>query len=248
MEGTVSKWLFELSRLSPQFVIAVGKKIYQPDIWENTNASVMTMDGKVHHSYCFSVNIPMKIFKLGKIGRVRSALILNGKKYNIGMSYGKFVPNWNTSKGIFKNHGNLIYLPKKKVVMVYRLNRSFWTKLKYIWKHQRWLRKNKFGKIANYRIHYFFHRRFHKPQKDIWLLSDRVMNAGDNGEVFFKYLNSIDIPGVQPVFAISKDAECAGRLQKEGKVVFFDTKEYLDTFLDAKKIISSGATPTPPDL
>lgn len=242
MEGTVSKWLFELSRLSPQFVIAVGKKIYQPDIWENTNAGVMTMDGRVHHSYCFSVNIPMKIFKLGKIGRVRSALILNGKKYNIGMSYSKFVPNWNTSKGIFKNHGNLIYLPKKKVVMVYRLNRSFWTKLKYIWKHQRWLRKNKFGKIANYRIHYFFHRRFHKPQKDIWLLSDRVMNAGDNGEVFFKYLNSIDIPGVQPVFAISKDAECAGRLQKEGKVVFFDTKEYLDTFLDAKKIISSGAS------
>lgn len=242
MEGTFSKWLLELSKLNPQFVIAVGKKRYKPQIWENNNASVMTIDGKVHHSCCFSVNIPMKIFKEGKIGRVRSALLLNGEKYNIGMSYSKFVPNWNNSKGIFRNHGKILCIPKKKVIMIYRLKRTFWTKLKYIWMHQRWLRKNKFGKIANYRIHYFFHRRFHKPPKDIWLLSDRVMNAGDNGEVFFKYLNSIEIPGVQPVFAISKDAECAARLQKEGKVVFFDTKEYMDTFLDAKKIISSGAS------
>ncbi|SEG25743.1 CDP-glycerol glycerophosphotransferase, TagB/SpsB family [Butyrivibrio sp. Su6] len=53
-------------------------------------------------------------------------------------------------------------------------------------------------------------------KKRIWLISDREMSAGDNGEAFFKYLQD---KKVDSVFAISKKSADYERLNKIGKVV-----------------------------
>ena len=54
-------------------------------------------------------------------------------------------------------------------------------------------------------------------RKHIWLVSDREWEAGDNGEAFFKFLQSKE--NVNSVFALSKDSKDFERMKSIGKVV-----------------------------
>lgn len=59
--------------------------------------------------------------------------------------------------------------------------------------------------------------------KNIWLISDRRISAGDNGEAFFKYLQDKD---VNTVFAIGKESKDYDRLMQIGKVIQYDSFLY----------------------
>jgi len=78
----------------------------------------------------------------------------------------------------------------------------------------------------------------HKP---LWIISDRGMSAGDNGEAFFKYLSSLKEPPVDFYLAISRRSSDFERLAKIGPVVNIDSIKYKLLFLRASKIISSQA-------
>ena len=59
--------------------------------------------------------------------------------------------------------------------------------------------------------------------KKIWLISDREMSAGDNGEAFFRYLQDKDVCSV---FAISKKSKDYDRMRSIGRVVDYDSLKY----------------------
>ncbi len=83
------------------------------------------------------------------------------------------------------------------------------------------------------------YRIFHK--KPVWIISDRIGKAGDNGEAFFRYLKSICFKGAKYYYAISKGADYT-KLKKElGSVVEHGSKRYKFLFLAADKIISAHA-------
>lgn len=76
----------------------------------------------------------------------------------------------------------------------------------------------------------------------IWLISDRIDNAGDNGEVLFRYICEHKPEGVRPIFVIGSDAkeEVKARLRATGEVILAEDKSFLLYFLLAEKIISSS--------
>ncbi|WP_026518079.1 CDP-glycerol glycerophosphotransferase family protein [Butyrivibrio sp. MC2021] len=59
--------------------------------------------------------------------------------------------------------------------------------------------------------------------REIWLISDREMSAGDNGEAFFRFLQDKD---VCPVFAISKKSEDYDRIRSIGQVVDYNSPKH----------------------
>ena len=59
--------------------------------------------------------------------------------------------------------------------------------------------------------------------KNVWLISDREMYAGDNGEAFFKYLQN---KPVKSYFAISKSSKDYARMYSIGKVVDYGSLFY----------------------
>lgn len=93
--------------------------------------------------------------------------------------------------------------------------------------------------IIRYRCSAFFHQLF--KRKSIWLVSDRIDKADDNGEAFFTYLAARK--GVKPdvYFVISGKSPDYDRLKKVGKVIDRDSEEYLKLFLKADVIISAHA-------
>ena len=80
-----------------------------------------------------------------------------------------------------------------------------------------------------------------KGKKKIWLISDRVNVAGDNGEAMFRFLAANPDPEIDPYFII--DAGCPDfiRMQQYGRVVPMGSKEHMLLHLTADFIVSSAA-------
>lgn len=100
------------------------------------------------------------------------------------------------------------------------------------------LRKKKY-KALGYRLLHRIGRKFKKKQ--IWLISDRLNIARDNGEAFFRYLNTIDNKEIRPYFVISGTAEDYKRMKQYGKVIRYNSFRYKRYFLLADQIISAHA-------
>lgn len=56
-------------------------------------------------------------------------------------------------------------------------------------------------------------------RRPIWLVSDRVMSAGDNGEVFFRYLQQNARKSIYPVFVLGAQSPDMARMKAIGPVV-----------------------------
>ncbi len=80
----------------------------------------------------------------------------------------------------------------------------------------------------------FLHRK-------IWLVSDRVNKADDNGEALFKYLCEIKPKDVEVYFVINEDCDDYMHIRKLGKVAPYFSHKHKLLYLIADVIISSQA-------
>ncbi len=86
-----------------------------------------------------------------------------------------------------------------------------------------------------------YHTGVGASNKPIWILSDRGVAAGDNGEALFKYVASQKDSGVACYFAINKKSPDYRRMKAIGPVIHNNGLRYKLLFLRASKVISSHA-------
>lgn len=131
-----------------------------------------------------------------------------GKFFPVGRKYESayFIQNkWRVS--LRKNSLNIHSCGRKGQI---KSEISF---LKELWK------RNEQGgrKAVLARIGYHLLKRLHR--KPIWLVSDRINKADDNGEAFFRYIQKEHRKEIKSYFVLSKDSSDYERLQKIGPVV-----------------------------
>ncbi len=103
-----------------------------------------------------------------------------------------------------------------------------------LWKSKQFgARKAVLARIA-LRIYRIFQR------KEIWIVSDRLNNCGDNGEAFFRYLRKVKPQGVKVYYAINK-GPAYKKMKPLGHIVDHSSKWYKLLFLACKNVISSHA-------
>ena len=90
-----------------------------------------------------------------------------------------------------------------------------------------------------FRISYYVSR--HLQRRPLWIISDRGMAAGDNGEALFKYILSRTDADVDVYFALSRKSPDYQRLKDIGPVLDYGSLRYKFKFILADKIISSHA-------
>jgi glycosyltransferase involved in cell wall biosynthesis len=94
--------------------------------------------------------------------------------------------------------------------------------------------------VISFRLAYFVARPlFRRP---LWLVSDRVTEADDNGEIFFQYVCTRSDVSARVYFVISKMSGEYKRIKHYGKVVNYHGPYYKLLFLLSDKIISSEAS------
>lgn len=152
------------------------------------------------------------------------------------LCYGKFSGLTSAMDSSFVVQGKyLISADSKKSLSIQKYNKKTYHELEK--KYCRELRKKKQYSALFYRYALKLFRKIQK--KKIWILSDRINIARDNGEALFCYLSSIDTKNVLPCFDISKNSTDYKRLKSVGKVLPHDSFRYKLYFLAAKKIISA---------
>jgi glycosyltransferase involved in cell wall biosynthesis/CDP-glycerol glycerophosphotransferase (TagB/SpsB family) len=78
-------------------------------------------------------------------------------------------------------------------------------------------------------------------RKPVWLLSDRIRAAGDNGEALFRYLSALKKKPARLYFAVSDRSRDFAALQKVGRVVRSQSSRHKLLYLLSDLNISSHA-------
>jgi len=89
------------------------------------------------------------------------------------------------------------------------------------------------------RAAYYFGRSLQR--RPIWIISDRGMAAGDNGEALFRYIMAQDDCPADVYFALSRRSKDYDRMHELGPVLNYGSMRHKLKFLLADKVISSHA-------
>ena len=107
--------------------------------------------------------------------------------------------------------------------------------LKWLWN------KNGEGMREAAKARFMLKVRRHLKRKQLWLISDRINRAGDNGEALFRYMMEHKDPAVDCRFIIAKDSVDYEKMKAIGPVVEYGSKKHKRLQLIADRLISSGA-------
>lgn len=77
--------------------------------------------------------------------------------------------------------------------------------------------------------------------KPVWLISDRIVKADDNGKAFFKYVMEHHKQDIDAYFVLSHESVDFEEMKKIGPVLDYGSHEHLLKMLLADKFISSAA-------
>ena len=153
---------------------------------------------------------------------------------------GQFLP-------VSKEYGNAYYYKdgwavqlKGNAFIISRCGRKKLFHYEYDFLKELW-KKNKMGsrKAVLARLAYRILKKVkHKP---LWLISDRIVKADDNGEAFFRYMQKEHRKKIKSVFVLSKDSVDYERMKKIGPVVDNLSWKHKMLFLLCDYNISSQA-------
>ena len=138
----------------------------------------------------------------------------------------------------YYNSGEYIIKIINGRIMIYKYNIS----LEEIFekKYCEELKKIKKINLLKYRNNYFkYKNEFFKNKSSIWLINDRLNYAGDNGEYFFRYLQSKKPNNIDFYFVINSNCSDYKRLKVFDNIIEYGSEMHLTLFLRADKILSS---------
>lgn len=226
----------------------------QADYWldeEDYRIAFEDQKGNRYYVEYFPVPYKTRYGVLGEYGNVRGykvSIPLRGVRKLRGvfeyknqdssymmLAYGKFCKLTHMMDNSYAIYGDYILRLKGKSIIVQKKSKKLYKKCERRYCFEL-LCKGQF-RMLFYRYAVRFMRKVHK--RKIWLLSDRINLARDNGEALFKYLNKIDTGDVDVYFDISEECEDYERMQQYGKVIPHDSLRYRLYFLLADKIISA---------
>ena len=245
IEMLIAQWILRCGEEN-RLTFYANKKPYAPSFSTYTVLQSPSRQGVEDYYTLATVEIPLKEFirSRGDTLTVVPKISVDGKESTMSLSYGKFVPNTLQFEPVYQRFGDYllkayqhslkVYYPKYAPLMLRKWDNNCKTYLEAIGRSD----------IADLRYRRLpaFQKKNKKLGK-IWLISDRIDNAGDNGEVLFKYICEHKPQGVRPIFVIGEKAtdEVKARLRGIGEVLLAEDSEYPLYFLSAECIISSSA-------
>ena len=134
--------------------------------------------------------------------------------------------------------GNWLASTNRNTIKIEKANKKLQRKYEKIFCHELWNTKDPANrKAALARTAVRFLKKF--VRKPIWLISDRINRSDDNGEAFFRYLNSAQSKNVKSYFILSKKSPDYDRVSGYGTVIEPYSYKHKILHLLAKYSISS---------
>lgn len=236
LEGHYVVFGVDLEKLFPY--ICVNGRYIPCEIIDRSNKYTKSLGVRISTSLGFRAVLPANIDKL----KIVPALKLNNvfiKSSNI--RFGNFFPVSDIyryayahfgGRGIVFQNNSLLIVPAPDRLRAAIREMRF---IREIWK------KDLLGgrKAVAGRVFYHAVKPFKRDR--IWIVSDRIMKADDNGEAFFYYLKEHKPEKTKVFFALSKNSLDFSRISKEGKCINAMSLQHKLLHLISDMIISSQA-------
>lgn len=234
IEGTLSFF----DRLLPQITIyAVVDGQYHEAISSTSKNPVLSLDSEVQQQIDFRIRIPLsETFCAG-------AITFHCRSHNVdicltNLRFGEFFPishryrnNYYVKNGwIVKISNNRLFLERENSGAE---RRCFYNLCREMWK------RNKVGDRNAVLMRLGLRVLRPLKKKKLWLISDRIEKAGDNGEAFFRYMRQ-NHPEITCCFIIKKESPDYRRMRQFGLVVDRDSHLHKLLLLLSDCVISSG--------
>lgn len=173
---------------------------------------------KIGHSLFFIGKIPIseleKENKLTVVCKHKEELAFEIKTY----TFGQFAPLSVAFPLYFKNSNFITIYDKKENAIIISRNTIIKTLKQQLKLDIALLSGEKYAKKA-FAVRKMFRFFNNFKTKQVWLLSDRINRADDNGEVLFRYLSEQKLKGIKLYFVIGKDSADYERMKQYGAVV-----------------------------
>lgn len=237
--GLIKSWIID-AECTTDFVIAFAGEEYSAELKIFSHNYEITMFGKNYGYYQFCVKIPFdKAFKEKSVRWIQPRLYFGDKKANIAMHCGsRRMYNTAQCPAAYNIMDNYYFIPAKKGIKFVKPNDINKAQKKLEKSFNKWVFKNNKKAAA---IHFLYQIFKSFKKKPLWIISDRMDVANDNGEVFFRYLCNKNPEDIDFEFVINKNSPDAARIKSIGKTVYFGSLKYKLHFLLADKIVSSQA-------
>lgn len=243
IEGLIAKWILSCCPESEiKFVIRVGKKKYDVKLKDYTLIKDKNFFGEVNRYNYFRKKIELDDLFSGRDRiKVEFCLSVSDKPYAITVNYGEFTPSADDFACAHRFFGEYVVTCRNTHITVRKSENAAEDKVKLGEKAYHRYEKLGLFEIAEIR------RRYDEIKteisgKKLWLISDKIDNAKDNGEAFFRFISKMkdELTQVFPMFVVSAESEDYERLKTYGKVLDPNSESYKAYFLCADKIITSS--------
>lgn len=239
----IAQWLFRCKKSGDvKFKLRFGDQEVTPQLVPYDPHNVVAKLNHASYYYLGKCEFSLENIKEKEIC-FRPYISYGDNETSVSMTYSKFISTKNLFKPSYKVYGNYVVRCMRRAIKISapeNLNA-------YIQKAEKacvnYLKEIDRDDLAEIRANFPKFKKKQEKYGSVWLISDRIDNAGDSGEVFFKYICENTPSGVRPIFTIGKEAgdDVKSRLESIGEVLYFEDTDFKYYFLLADKIISSSA-------
>ena len=233
LEGKDNCWL---DNSKYDFYIKYNDNIYKPEYYKCPHFDEITLGGVEQEGRALRFEIPL----VSGVETELSLYFVYKNEYedyerDIYFSFGKFAHISDVENSYYVKDDYILKVGGRVLRIIpysKRCHREFEKQ------YRATLKRSGKSYLIKYRILYGI---LHKKYKNkIWLISDRVNKANDNGEHLFRFISEKKPKDIKAYYYIDKSSEDYAKMKGIGKVIPYDTPKYRLWFLLADKIISSS--------
>lgn len=240
LDFLAAKWVMDSTKDEVKIKFKCGDDEIVPKMSEYKVQKTIDQDGKEEYYYYHChLEYNLANMKKGGILKIKPYICFGDFECEICMGPGKFVI---ANIPLYKYFGKYALRCFRKVIKVYYFKDLEKAKNDNEQKYLEYLREKGRKDLIEIRKRLPRFKKKLASKGEIWLVSDRIDNAGDNAEVLFKYIVKNKPQNVRPIFVIGKNAQpnVIERIKSEGEMIFYEDKDFPYYFLSATKIISSS--------
>ncbi|MDO5137600.1 MAG: CDP-glycerol glycerophosphotransferase family protein [Oscillospiraceae bacterium] len=236
LEGHYVVFGIGIDQLTPY--ICINGRYIPCETIDRSNRGTKSLGKRISTYLGFRAVIPATIEKI----KIVAALRLNNVFIKCGnIMFGDFFPVSDiyryayanvAGRGIVFQKNSLLIVPEPDVIRAVVREIRY---IKEIWK------KDLLGGRKALAGRAFYHVVKPFKRKKLWIVSDRIMKADDNGEAFFRYLMEHKPENTKVVFALSKNSPDYRRMSEIGPCINAMSLQHKLLHLISDMIISSHA-------
>lgn len=244
LEGLIAKWVLDCCKdENVEFTVKVGEKNLEIKRRDHSLIKAKSFYGESNRydSFRKKIDIGSLLAEREKI-KIEFCLNFSGQPYPITVNYGEFVPSASAFSASYSIFPPYIVSCKNGYIAVRKsgcpeedrkaLREAAEDTLAV-------LGKEEYISLRNEIISF----RENLGNKKLWIIADKEMSAGDNGEAFFRFISDKakeENSEIIPVFALSDESKDYERLASYGKVISPSDKDFSLHLICSDRIIMSS--------